>query len=657
MSIVLKLPSKTLFVLVFLFLICTAMVQLPMMAFGQEMSSMSIVGFDPETGDVGIALASRFFAVAPIAAHVRADVGAIATMGGAPYADAESMLDWLENGLSPSEVLERLRQNHPEGIGQINIVDVKGRSISTTSETQASMWKGHKFGKNYASAGNVLAGPEVVNAFAETFENAAGSNFPLAERLLQALEAADREGGDARGRMGATLIVKRKGGGLRGMDDLVNLRIDDSRHAIIELRKLYMRWKDEHAEVPGFRIMGMTRGKDVQWLQANLRELGYLNGDEETIFDEQGQPNGLFEDITAGAVSQYKRAHNLGGTPSAGLETVNSIRLELKERGLENPLLADKYIGLHPSFDLTPEDELMSSLSIVGYDPESGDVGNCMTSKYFAVGPVASFTRAGVGSITVMQSGPFTMGEEMLDWMENEELSPVEVLRRVRGMLPNTGQINIVDVKGRSISTTGAQGSQWQGQRFGKNYATSGNILAGPAVVNAFADVFESTEGSGLPLAERLLQACEKAYLVGGDARGQQGAQLMVYRKGASLGGTDLLVDLRVDDSTQAIPELRALWQEWKFQHLYGVGFQPIEQTTGSDVRQLQRYLLKLGYLNVDDGAVFDLNGEPSGIFNDRTAEATREWKKNSDFDDAPYLVQFMLRELENQVTEMGGGQ
>ena len=124
-----------------------------------EMSSMSIVGFDPETGDLGIALASRFFAVAPVAAHVRAGVGAVATMGGAPYADADMMLDMLESGVTPDEVLARLRLRHPEGIGQLNIVDAAGRSVSTTSRTQAREWKGHLYGRNYAAAGNVLAGP------------------------------------------------------------------------------------------------------------------------------------------------------------------------------------------------------------------------------------------------------------------------------------------------------------------------------------------------------------------------------------------------------------------------------------------------------------------------------------------------------------------
>ncbi len=616
-------------------------------------ASMSIVGFDSATGDVGIALASNFFAVGPIAAHVRAGVGAVATMGGAPHNEGGTLLDWLEQGSTPDQALDLLREKYPEGIGQINIVDAKGRSVSTTSHTQARMWRGHRFGKNYASAGNILVGPQVVDAFAERFEATVSVGLPLAERLLQALESADRAGGDARGRMGATLIVMRKGGGLRGTDYLVNLRVDDSRNAIIELRKLYMRWKDTHAETPGFRVMEMSRGRDVLWLQRSLEALGFLNGSEPTVFDASGEPNGLFEDVTADAVARYKVEHHLGRTPSAGLETVASMRRELARAGFF--FVSDE--SRLAQLDSTREEDIMSSLSIVGFDPETGDVGNCMTSKYFAVGPFASFTRAGVGSITIMQSGPFPMGEEMLDWMEKENMTPLDVVRRVRDTLPDTGQINIVDTEGRSISATGPSGRPWQGQRYGKNYATSGNILAGPAVVDAFARVFETTERSGLPLAERLLMACEAAYAVGGDARGQQGAQLKVYRRGAGFRGTDLLVDLRVDDSTQAIPELRALWEEWKFHHLYGVGFQPIEQTTGRDVQQLQRHLRTLGYLDETNRDVFGEQGEPLGVFNDATAEATTRWKSAAGLDEGAYLVQFMLRKLEQEVQRSGGAQ
>ena len=83
-------------------------------------------------------------------------------MGGAPHNEGGTLLDWLEQGRTPEQALDLLREKYPEGIGQINIVDAKGRSVSTTSHTQARMWRGHRFGKNYASAGNILVGPQVV---------------------------------------------------------------------------------------------------------------------------------------------------------------------------------------------------------------------------------------------------------------------------------------------------------------------------------------------------------------------------------------------------------------------------------------------------------------------------------------------------------------
>ena len=299
---------------------------------GEEMSSLSIVGYDPDTGEVGVALASYFFAVGPIATHVRVGAGAVATMGGAPHGEGSLVLDWLEEGMSPAEALDRLRERHPEGIGQLNIVDARGRSLSTTSPTQASQWRGHRYGQHYAAAGNILTGPEVVDAFAESFEGTAGLGLPLAERLLAALEAADRAGGDARGRMGAALLVHKEGAGYQGQNDYVNLRVDDSAHAIQDLRKLYTTWKGVREEIPGYRTLEQSRGRDVRWLQCTLGELGYLDRGNRSVFAADGEAIGLFNNVTADAVAEYKRGRGLGGSPSAGLETVNAIRRDLDGR-------------------------------------------------------------------------------------------------------------------------------------------------------------------------------------------------------------------------------------------------------------------------------------------------------------------------------------
>ncbi|MFN2446611.1 MAG: DUF1028 domain-containing protein [Vicinamibacterales bacterium] len=300
------------------------------------------------------------------------------------------------------------------------------------------------------------------------------------------------------------------------------------------------------------------------------------------------------------------------------------------------------------------ESDVASSMSIVAVDPETGDVGVCLASRFFAVGPIATFVRAGVGAVAVMGGGPFKEGERLLDWLA-EGLTPAEVLERLRHEYADTGQINIVNMRGESVSTTGPNAAQWKGHRFGTNYAAAGNILAGAPVVDAFAASFEGTSRSRLPLAERLLRALEAADGAGGDARGRQGAALKVYKKGEGFRGTDLLVDLRVDDSPTAIGDLRRLWSEWTFHHLYGVGYQPIVQSQGNDVRQLQRHLVALGYLDRNQKSVFDERGEPRGVFNDATAEAAARWKKDAGLDGGSHLVPSMLRQLEEAVVKKKG--
>ncbi len=292
-------------------------------------------------------------------------------------------------------------------------------------------------------------------------------------------------------------------------------------------------------------------------------------------------------------------------------------------------------------------DALMSSMSIVGVDLETGDVGIALASKFFAVGPIATFVRAGVGAVAVMGGGPFKEGERLLDWLA-EGLTPAQALARLRGMYPDTGQINIVTAAGASLSTTGPNASQWKGHRFGPCYAAAGNILAGPQVVDAFGESFEGSATMNLPLAERLLRALEAADAAGGDARGRQGAALKVYRKGAGFAGTDLLVDLRVDDSAEAVGDLRGLWTEWAFHHLHGVGYQPIEQSQGADVAQVQQHLRTLGYLAAAERTVFDGQGAPRGVFNDATAAAVVRWKRDTHLDASPSLVPSMLRQLED---------
>jgi uncharacterized Ntn-hydrolase superfamily protein len=641
-------------------------------AFEQDlMSSMSIVAFDPETGDVGICLASKFFAVGPIATFARAGVGAVAVMGGGPFKEGERLLDWLGEGLTPAQVLARLRGLYPD-TGQINIVNAKGESLSTTGPN-ASQWKGHRFGANYAAAGNILAGPQVVDAFGESFETTAGQGLPLAERLLRALEAADAAGGDARGRQGTALKVYRKGAGFRGTDLLVDLRVDDSANSVADLRRLWAEWQFHRLHGVGFQPIEQSQGSDVRQLQRYLLDLGYLRRGQATVFDDKGEARGVFNDATADAVARWKKAAGFDATPSLVpfmLRTLESAALKrrpptakrtmgapiakatrntnedsttttAKADAVASPAGSDRHLGDDRRYEsgsnaatLAREDDLMSSMSIVGFDPATGDVGIAMASRFFAVGPIATHVRAGVGAIATMGGAPYKDGDEMLDWLQ-QGASPQEVLDRLRTRYPDIGQINIVDAKGRSVTTTGAA-SEWKGGRTGRHYATAGNILAGPQVVDAFAQTFEKTDGSGLPLAERLLQSLEAADAAGGDARGRLGATLRVYRKGAGPFGTDIYLDVRVDDSAHSIADVRALYERWKQERSQAYGSRVVGMSSGDDVRQLQRWLLELGYAKSTDRGIIDAQGQPRGVMNDATVAAVVAFKKEHQLGAAP---------------------
>ncbi|TDI39079.1 MAG: DUF1028 domain-containing protein [Acidobacteria bacterium] len=600
------------------------------------MGSLGIAAYDPETGEVGVACASRVFAVGYVMAHVRAGVGAVATMGGAPYKDGPLMLDWMEDGATPEEVLERLRQRY-DHIGQMSIVDAKGRSVAATENPNLSDWNGQRIGKNYAASGNILTGPGVVAGFGDSFESTAGSGLPLAERLMRALEAATRAGGDARGQMGAVLQVYKPGAGYRSTGLHVDLRVDDSPHAVNELRDHYERWKVERAQQYGSRMIQQTRGNDVARLQNWLVELGYAKSGDSELFDASGKPRGIFNNATAAAVVAFKRDHDLGEGKSANRETVIKMISLLRDRSRGRGASSFWKVA-DASFE--PDPHRISSLSIAGYDPETGEVGIAMASRFFAVAPIAVHVRADVGAVATMGGSPYKDANEMLDWLEEGE-TPEGVIERLRDRYGDQwggGQINIVDVQGRSISATGTE-SMWKGQRFGKNYATSGNILAGPEVVDGFADTFERTEGSGMPLAERLLKALAAADRAGGDARGRMGATLVVKKKrpgGLGPQNTDDYVNLRIDNSTRAIHELENLYYRWRSIRNQEPGFRVMGQSRGEDVKWLQRSLVEFGYLSPDDRAAFGEDGNARGILNATTADALARYKNDRNLGGAP---------------------
>jgi uncharacterized Ntn-hydrolase superfamily protein len=199
--------------------------------------TFSLVAFDGATGQHGVVVASKFLAVGAVVPWARAEAGAIATQAFANIAYGPDGLDLLAAGTSAQETLARLQSDDREyEQRQIGIVDANGRSASYTGPG-CFEWAGHRTGDGYAAQGNLLAGPEVVQALADTFESTEG---PLVERMLAALAAGDAAGGDRRGRQSAAVIVRQTGGGYGGNNDLlIDLRVDDHPDPGIELQRLY----------------------------------------------------------------------------------------------------------------------------------------------------------------------------------------------------------------------------------------------------------------------------------------------------------------------------------------------------------------------------------------------------------------------------------
>jgi uncharacterized Ntn-hydrolase superfamily protein len=200
-----------------------------------EEGTFSIIGRDPATGELGIAVQSKTIAVG---ARTRGGKGGVAVF--AHQSSSNPMystlgIELLEAGMTPQQALDMmLRSDEGRDTRQVAILDIQGRTAAFTSAT-ISDWKGHKCGTNYCAQGNILVGPEVVDAMARSFEASSG---PLAERLLEALEAAQAQGGDRRGTQSASLMILKPlvigGFGDRALD----LRVDEHRAPIPELRRI-----------------------------------------------------------------------------------------------------------------------------------------------------------------------------------------------------------------------------------------------------------------------------------------------------------------------------------------------------------------------------------------------------------------------------------
>ena len=269
--------------------------------------TFSIVGYDPQTKELGVAVASKFLAVGAVVPFAKAGVGAIATQSWANLDYGKHGLELLEKGLSPQQVLEKLIQSDDKSASrQVGIIDAKGRSATFTGD-DCFNWAGGSAGDHFAAQGNILVDQHTVETMESTFLQTQGS---LAERLLSALLAGDSAGGDSRGKQSAALLIVKENGSYGGYNDrYIDLRVDDHEEPVQELTRLLKLHKlyfeptlpEDVVEVQGFLA------KELQellyengHLQRELSEHDDLLNAIESYhlienFDERVQPRGMID--------------------------------------------------------------------------------------------------------------------------------------------------------------------------------------------------------------------------------------------------------------------------------------------------------------------------------------------------------------------------
>lgn len=261
--------------------------------------TFSIVAFDPASGDLGVAVASKFPCVGAVVPWAKAGVGAVATQAWANTDFGPDGLRLMASGMPAGPALDAvLEGDEGRDERQVGFVDAAGEAATFTGSGCVE-WAGGVSGERFAAQGNILASAGVVDAMARAFGSADGE---LCDRLLTALMAGDAAGGDRRGRQSSALLVVRDRGGYEGRNDrYIDLRVDDHPDAPAELRRLFGVW-DDTMLVRTDPPLEAT-GELVSEIQRRLAKVGRYDGPAHGSFDER----------TSVALAEWAGWYNLEG--------------------------------------------------------------------------------------------------------------------------------------------------------------------------------------------------------------------------------------------------------------------------------------------------------------------------------------------------------
>jgi uncharacterized Ntn-hydrolase superfamily protein len=285
-----------------------------------RLSTFSIVAADVERGEWGVAVQSKFIAVGAVVPWAEAGVGAVATQALANVGYGPSGLARLKAGEAPEAIVRALTADDPDREKrQVGLVDAKGRAASFTG-SECLPWAGHSVGRGYACQGNILYGPEVVRGMSRSFESTPGD---LPERLLGALSAGQREGGDRRGMQSAALLVVRaKGGYGRGNDRWIDLRVDDHPSPIEEIQRMLKVYDLTLLEREDPATLVSITPEIAGIVQQHLGVIGFYSGRLTSTWDA----------ATSSAFTKFLEENNFEGKSRSDRTIWPSVLTYLQER-------------------------------------------------------------------------------------------------------------------------------------------------------------------------------------------------------------------------------------------------------------------------------------------------------------------------------------
>jgi uncharacterized Ntn-hydrolase superfamily protein len=237
-----------------------------------------------------------------------------------------------------------------------------------------------------------------------------------------------------------------------------------------------------------------------------------------------------------------------------------------------------------------------STFSLCAIDPATGQSGASVTTRVPFVGRAVPHVRAGVGAVCTQASTMVEYGPRGLDLIA-KGVEPQAILAQLLAddAQRESRQVGVIDMKGRAAAHTGKQNGNWAGSRQGKNYTVQANIMVGPEVVEAVAGTFEASEGTGMPLAERMILAMEAGYAKGGDRRWgnlQSAAIKIADPNDPGRGNDHIALAIEVGEHPEPVAELKRIYYTTGRR----LGYRTFSRVEGPDVIELKRMLHAIGY-------------------------------------------------------------